>query len=306
MTAKPASSVMPMEMRNCAPPPPPHDQNPHQPPPAPRPPEKKPAPRGGQQVPPEVAQDDPRRRKDQPGDAGGPARVGVGPKEVAPEVDQRPAQRADGQRVAQGDVVRPIGLERALYGRDDQAKGHGPQQVAQFVEPVDGRGAAPGPIAIMQSSAHRTWRRRRSRSFCTMRSRRPLAGPSIKTAMPCSARPRPQPSSGKTVQCRLPKPWCEMAKSARLITTNAVAWMYQPSFAPARRRASRSISLGVMGWASGVMGWSRGWGVMGCPRGWFQDGGDCAGVAGPAPAPGDEMRLRRCEMGLRWREVELR
>jgi len=33
---------------------------------------------------------------------------------------------------------------------------------------------------------------------------------------------------------------------------------------------------------------------------------DCAGVAGPAPAPGDEMRLRWCEMGLRWREVELR
>src|SRR6218665_552773 len=275
MTAKPASSVMPMEMRNCAPPPGAQDENPHH----------------------QAAREDARRGQAQAGEAGGPARVGVGPKEVAPEVDQRPAQRADGQRVAQGDVVRPIGLERALYGRDDQAKGHGPQQVAQFVEPVDGRGAAPGPIAIRQSSAHRTWRRRRSRSFCTMRSRRPLAEPSIKTAMPCSARRRPQPSSGKTVQCRLPKPWCEMAKSARLITTNAVAWMYQPSFAPARRRASRSISLGVMGWASGVMG---------CPRGWFQDGVDCAGVAGPAPAPGDEMRLRWCEMGLRWREVELR
>jgi len=57
--------------------------------------------------------------------------------------------------------------------------------------------------------------------------------------MPCTSRPMPQPARGNTAQCRPLD--SDSDTSSRLTSTYTVAWMNQPSLAPARRRARFSM-----------------------------------------------------------------
>src|SRR6218665_2068184 len=88
MTAKPASSVMPMEMRNCAPPPGAQDENPHH--------------QAASKLPPREPRMMPSAGKTNPGMPAGPPRAGVGRKRGGPEANSAPHNGAQGHQERQG------------------------------------------------------------------------------------------------------------------------------------------------------------------------------------------------------------